>query len=121
LRQALKKNDLRDFTPTAPVLLCGGNSDPTVFFFNTTLMQHYWTVTAPATGMSVLDVDSGATVNDPYAAFKTGFAAAVALVRVAAIAGGATDGGNAAVLAKYHAGLVPPFCLSAAKEFFDGH
>jgi hypothetical protein len=119
-RQALKMNDLRDWTPTAPVLLCGGNSDPTVFFFNTTLMQRYWTVTAPATGLSVLDVDD-ATSSDPYARFKTGFAAAVVLVRAAAIAGGATDGGSAAVLAKYHAGLVPPFCLSAAKVFFDGH
>jgi hypothetical protein len=120
-RQALKTNDLRDWTPIAPVLLCGGNSDPTVFFFSTTLMQHYWTVTAPAAGLSVLDVDSAVASNDPYAGYKIGFAAAVALVRAAAIAGGAMDGGNAAVLAKYHAGLVPPFCLSAAKGFFDGH
>ena len=42
LRQALKQNDLRNWTPTAPTLLCGGNADPTVFWFNTQLMQGYW-------------------------------------------------------------------------------
>ena len=39
LRQDLKTNDLRNWTPTAPVLLCGGSEDPDVFFFNTQLMQ----------------------------------------------------------------------------------
>src|SRR5205823_9505842 len=29
LRQALKTNDLRDWSPTSPVLLCAGNEDPT--------------------------------------------------------------------------------------------
>jgi hypothetical protein len=69
----------------------------------------------------VLDVDSAATANDPYANEKTGFAAAEALVRAAAIVGGASDGGDAAVFADYHAGLVPPFCIIAAKSFFDAH
>jgi hypothetical protein len=41
-------------------------------------------------------------------------------VEVAAIAGGATDGGHAAVLADYHTRIVPPFCLAAVKSFFDG-
>jgi len=40
-------------------------------------------------------------------------------VILAAVAGGATDGGASAVLNAYHAGLVPPFCLGAAKQFFD--
>jgi hypothetical protein len=38
-RQALQKNDMRDWVPAAPVLLCGGDVDPLVFFFNTQLMQ----------------------------------------------------------------------------------
>lgn len=120
LRQALKLNDLRSWGPTAPVLLCGGNSDPTVFYFDTQLMQDYWTANSPASVFTVLDVDSAVTANDPYATLKTGFAAAEALVRINAIAAGATDGGDSAVLADYHALLVPPFCLSAAKSFFDG-
>jgi hypothetical protein len=121
LRQDLKQNDLRAWSPSAPVLLCGGNQDPVVFFFNTQLMQSYWTAHPPAGAVSVLDIDSGATANDPYADEKTGFAAAVTAIEVSAIAGGATDGGHAAVLESYHAPLVPPFCLAAVKVFFDTH
>ena len=32
LRKALKDNDLRDYRPNMPTLLCGGNQDPTVFY-----------------------------------------------------------------------------------------
>ncbi len=39
LAQALQTNDLRNWVPTAPVLLCGGDVDPLVFWFNTDLMQ----------------------------------------------------------------------------------
>lgn len=121
LRVRLKENDLRDWSPSAPTLLCGGNSDPIVFFFNTTLMQHYWVGHAPAVAPVVLDVDSAAISGDTYGTLKTAFAAAKALVRANAVLGGATDGGAAAVLDSYHAGLVPPFCLSAVKAFFDAH
>ncbi len=50
LRQVLKQNDLRNWTPTAPMLLCGGNEDPTVFWFNTQLMEGYWATHAPGIG-----------------------------------------------------------------------
>ncbi len=121
LRQDLKTNDLRNWTPTAPLLLCGGDQDPDVFFFDTQLMQGYWAKHSPNAPAGVVDIDSSPTGNDPYADEKLGFAAAVTAIEVAAIAGGASDGGHAAVLAHYHAQLVPPFCLAAAKSFFDGH
>ncbi len=120
-RVRLKTNDLRNWAPTAPTLLCGGNSDPEVFYFNTTLMQSYWVSHPPAVAPVILDVDSPIATGDPYASEKTGFAVAEGLVRANAILGGATDGGDAAVLEDYHAGLVPPFCLSAVKAFFDAH
>ena len=120
LRQDLKTNDLRNWAPTAPVLLCAGDSDPTVFYFNTQLMQGYWAAT-PSVSATVLDVDSSPATNDPYANEKNGFAAAKAAVAAAAVLGGATDGGAMAVLQDYHATLVPPFCLYAAKSFFDGY
>jgi hypothetical protein len=113
LRAQLKANDLRAWTPAAPTLLCGGNSDPTVFFFNTTLMQAYWTSHPPPTAPVVLDVDSPVAPGDPYADLKLGFSAAKALVYA--------QGGEPAVLAAYHATLVPPFCVVAAKSFFDAH
>jgi pimeloyl-ACP methyl ester carboxylesterase len=121
LRQDLKTNDLRNWTPTMPSLLCGGDGDPEVFFFNTELMQGYWSKNAPSAPATVLDIASAPTANDPYADEKDAFRAAVTAVEVAAIAGGATDGGHAAMLADYHARLVPPFCLAAVKSFFDGH
>ena len=111
LRIHLKGNDLRDWAPTAPTLLCGGDSDPTVFFFNTTLMQDYWSAHPPAVAPVILDVDSAPGAGDPYAALKNGFAVAKAAVAAA--------GGESAVLSDYHATLVPPFCLSAVKSFFD--
>jgi hypothetical protein len=120
-RQALKLNDLRTWSPTAPVLLCAGGGDPTVFYFNTQLMQNYWTAVSPAAPFTVLNVDSSAGANDPYAALKAGFAIAVGLVRADALLRGATDNGDSAVLSRYHATLVPPFCVSAAKSFFDSH
>jgi hypothetical protein len=120
VREDLAKNDLRDFNPTVPILLCGGADDPTVFYFNTQLMQGYWTAHAPSAQVTVLDVDSAVGPNDPYASIKNGFAAAKAAVAAAAIAGGATDGGTTAVLTDYHAGLVPPFCLYAVEQYFGG-
>jgi hypothetical protein len=120
LRQGLAKNDLRSFNPSVPVLLCGGDDDPTVFYLNTQLMQGYWAAHAPSAQLTVLDVDSAVGANDPYADVKNGFAAAKAAVKAAAIAGGATDGGQTAVFTDYHAGLVPPFCLYAVEKFFGG-
>lgn len=120
LRQDLKTNDLRNWSPASPVLLCAGDQDPTVFYLNTQLIQEYWMSNAPGASFTVLDVDSAVTSGDPYASLKDGFAAAKALVAANAVAGGATDGGASAVLEAYHAELVPPVCVSAVKSFFDG-
>jgi alpha/beta superfamily hydrolase len=109
LRQALKTNDQRAWTPTAPMLLCAGNADPTVLYLNTALMQNFWSTT---TTVTVLDIDSSVASGDPYEAQKAEFAVAKDLVEL--------SGGDTEVFEKYHAGLVAPFCLSAVKSFFDG-
>jgi len=113
LRQAFKTNDLRNWSPTSPVLLCAGNGDPTVFYLNTQLMQGYWAAHPPAAAVTVLDVDSAPGTNDPYATLKQAFAAAKAAVELAS--------GPMGMLDAYHATLVPPFCLSAVKSFFDSY
>jgi hypothetical protein len=119
LRKVLKQNDLRNWVPIAPIFLCGGNADPSVFWLNTQLMQGYWAAHAPSsTPDNILDVDSTASSNDPYADLKAKFATAKLLVAATAIAQGATDGGASAVIDAYHATLVPPFCLSAVRSFF---
>ena len=113
LRQDLKQNDLRNWTPTAPVLLCAGDGDPTVFYLNTQLIQGYWAKNATVSSVTVLDIDSGVSSGEPYADAKLAFAAAKAALQA--------SGGTSAVLQSYHAGLVPPFCLIAVKSFFDTH
>ncbi|MGH8218428.1 MAG: alpha/beta hydrolase family protein [Steroidobacteraceae bacterium] len=113
LRQDLKTNDLRNWSPSAPVLLCAGNGDPTVFYLNTQLMEGYWAAHPPPAPVTVLDVDSPVGPGDPYATIKQGFAAAKAAV--------ALTQGETGVLEAYHTDLIPPFCLSAVKTFFDSH
>jgi len=117
VRQALKANDLRNWVPTRPLLLCGGRADPTVFFaLNTGAMQALWSPpSAMAMAPGLLDVlDLDAPVNgfdDPYAAAKTGFALAKASA--------AAQGGPTNAILQYHALLVPPFCHRAARGFFE--
>jgi hypothetical protein len=118
-RQALVRNDLRAWTPSAPVLLCGGNGDPIVFWLNSELMQGYWLAHGAAAGtINILDVDSAPATGDLYAAVKNEFAVAKAAVAAAAILQGATDGGARAVGEAYHGTLVAPFCLAATRSFF---
>ena len=113
MRSALKTNDLRGWTPSKPMLLCGGNGDPTVFYsVNTGLMQTLWSSLVTGGLVTVLDVDSNPTgVNDPFAAAKVGFATLKQQT--------GTAGGAAAVLQNYHGALVPPFCTAAARGFFQ--
>ena len=120
LRQDLKTNDLRNWSPTAPMLLCAGNSDASVFYLNTSLMQDLWAKNAGSL-VTVLDVDSPVSSGDAYPNVKTAFAAAKSAVAAAAVAAGATDGGAAAILQVYHTDLVPPFCLVAAVSFFENY
>jgi predicted esterase len=111
LRRAFKRNDLRSWLPTAPVFLCGGNEDPTVLFMNTQLIQSYWSTNGAPGAVTVLDLDSDIAANDPDAGRKGAFAAAKAALQA--------DGGEVEVIESYHSTLLPPFCLSAVKSFFD--
>ncbi|MCZ2104038.1 MAG: alpha/beta hydrolase [Comamonadaceae bacterium] len=113
MRQAFIKNDLRGWTPQSPVLLCGGNADPIVFYnINTGLMAQLWSSLVTAHLVTVLDVDSApADATDPFAAAKVGFAQAKAAT--------ASQGGTNAVVQAYHGTLVPPFCAAAARGFFQ--
>ncbi len=115
LRRAFKTNDLRNWTPARPTLLCGGNGDPTVFLTNTQIMQGLWTAPSPlappAGIVTVLDVDSAPTgPTDPFAAAKLGFAQ----VKAAGIAAG----GQTGWIQQYH-GAAAPFCAAAARGFFS--
>lgn len=120
LRIAFKDNDLRNWSPTSPVLLCAGHDDPTVLYMNTQLIQQYWTDAGVTASIRVLDVDEDPSLDDDEATIKLGFNTAKEAVAAAAIAGGASDGGALAVADAYHSSLVPPFCLAAVQSYFDG-
>jgi acetyl esterase/lipase len=116
LRQLFRKNDLRSFTPAAPLMLCGGNADPTVPYQNTVSALAYFRANGGAGALAEVDLDTIPGPADPYRARKLDFLAAKAALRAIQNDGGAAD---AAVEANYHAGLVAPFCLAAARDFFQ--
>ena len=117
-RQRGLQNDLRTYVPNVPVLLCGGNGDPTVFWASTQATAGFFTAKGmPAPALQVLDVDSPVTgPGDPFAAAKLGFAQAKAATEAAAGGGAA---GQTAVVTAYHGALVPPFCGAAVRGFFQ--
>ena len=111
-RKAWFHNDLRTWTPTMPMLMCGGNADPEVPFRNTQLTYAYYQNHGLAANLvSTLDVDSPATANDPWALAKATFLEAKQAV--------VAEGGN--VTAFYHGTIVDPACLIAARDFFKAH
>jgi pimeloyl-ACP methyl ester carboxylesterase len=112
LRQALKRNDLRDWVPAAPMLLCAGDEDPVVFYLNTQLMEGYWALNVPPSTVTVLDVDAPSSQGGPYRHLKKRFAETKKLMQWIE--------GRDAVRHDYHDVLVPAFCLQAAQSFFDG-
>jgi Prolyl oligopeptidase family len=120
LRIAFKKNDMRNspvngpggspfWAPLSPMLLCGGDQDPTVFFFNTLTMAGYWTG-LPTGLVTALDVNAPPGAGDPFAAVQVGFQQTLQSQI-------ASEGLQAAI-ASYHA-TVAPFCAVAARAFFS--
>jgi len=109
LRQDLKTNDMRSWSPASPVLLCGGDQDPTVFFsVNTGTMEAFWSK-LPAGLLTVLDVNGTVNPASPFAPVQVGFQTALAGLLAA--------GGQQAVVENYHV-TVAPFCTVAARGFF---
>lgn len=111
LRVAGYRNDLlrQDWTPAQPMLLCGGQEDPTVFFsVNTQGAQAYFADKGQA--VTVLDVDA-LEPSSPFYPLQLGFE------QLKTTTFG--SGGTSAVLQAYHGKLVPPFCNRAAREYFS--
>jgi len=109
LRRDLATNDMRSggWFPMEPMLLCGGDQDPTVFFQNTQIMAAQWTPYVAGGLVSVLDLN--AAPGGPFAALQGGFQATYAQLV-------ASQGATAAIQA-YHP-TEAPFCMVAARGFF---
>ena len=116
LRQWLLKNDLRNYTPSVPLLLCGGKDDPVVPFVNADAATAYFSAQGKASNsLTELNIDA-TSIGNPYSSEQLAFQAAKVAVRANAIASGGDP--NQAVQDTYHAGLVAPFCLRSARDFF---
>lgn len=112
LRIAAKLNDMRTWVPHVPVLLCGGDMDPTVYFtLNAGTMQAFWAAAGlPPEVVTVLDVNAAPTAQDPFAAVKVGFQETEAQI--------VASQGEEAAVESYHT-TVAPFCTAAARGFFS--
>ncbi|MEJ8810423.1 prolyl oligopeptidase family serine peptidase [Variovorax ureilyticus] len=118
LRKAAVANDLRNWLPVRPVLMCGGSNDPTVNFNSSLATAGYFRARGmPATSLSVVDLESTG-VNDAYAAARAGFAQAKA--QKLASSTGTDAERNQSVAFAYHAELVPAYCMQSVKVFFEG-
>lgn len=105
-RKALQTNTLLGWTPKRPMAMCGGDKDPTVFFFNTTNAQADFAARGariPAFNLEVRDtLPAGTAGLTVYGGFQQAKAAA---------------GANAT--AQYHGTLVPPFCNALVRGYFQ--
>ena len=111
LRQDFKTNDLRNWTPKMPMLLCGGSDDPTVYFsVNTDTMAAYWAPLVSAGQITVLDLNATPQSGSPFSALQVALQDAEAQLVAA--------DGEAVALESFHT-TEAPFCTVAARGFFS--
>jgi alpha/beta superfamily hydrolase len=109
LRKDFAVNDMRSgWAPEEPMLLCGGDADPTVYFQNTQIMAALWTPYVQGGLVSVLDLNGTPQAGNPFAPLQVGLQQTEAQLVAA-------DG--AAAVASYHITEFP-FCMVAARGFF---
>ena len=121
VRKALVLNDLRNFVPTSPALLCGGSGDPTVFYsVNTSVVAGLWAAKS-VPNWTVLNLESstapGLGSTAAGAAAYQGLFAQAKSDFIAALPSGSDP--VTEVTKNYHGTLVPPYCSRAARDFFD--
>jgi acetyl esterase/lipase len=119
LRKWMLKNDLRNYTPLSPLLLCGGSNDPSVPFFNATAAAEYFGLRgAPPI---VVDLEEQGAA-DSFGAARRSFALIREDAARKAQEEAAKSGRNAneLVMESYHSRLAGAPCLLAARNYFNG-
>lgn len=116
LRVDALANDLRGFTPRAPVMLCGGAQDATVSYATNTLaMAQAWAGLGPNRVLALDIDDSPSNTEDPFFKEKFNFALVKEATKAQARLSGADPDWE--VARNYHAAVFP-FCASAVGKFF---
>jgi hypothetical protein len=123
-RKAFYLNDMRYWygalAPSAPLLMCGGENDPTVFFsLDTLTMAAYW---SGVPTVSTLDVDPAGGPAGAYAAIQSEFQATeageFAYLQTPAGGGLSAQAAETQLVEGYHV-AVAPFCALAMRAFFS--
>ncbi|MGO4379131.1 alpha/beta hydrolase family protein [Pseudoduganella sp. RAF53_2] len=114
LRKWMLKNDLRSYTPQSPLLLCGGAGDQAVPFANATATASYFE--AHGSKPVLLDLEAHAQ-QDQFTPLRLSFAHVLETARASAIKDGKNP--DEAVGERYHSRYAAPFCLLAARQFFN--
>ncbi|HEY7889459.1 MAG TPA: prolyl oligopeptidase family serine peptidase [Steroidobacteraceae bacterium] len=110
LRKDLELNDMRSspWFPMEPMLMCGGDQDPTVFFQNTQIMAALWSPYVAGGLVSVLDLNAAPQAGNPFAPLQVGLQQTEAQLVAA---------NGAQAVASFHT-TEAPFCMVAARGFF---
>jgi Prolyl oligopeptidase family len=109
LRKDFALNDMRSgWFPQEPMLMCGGDQDPTVYFQNSQIMAAWWTPYVQGGLISVLDLNGTPQAGNPFAPLQVGLQTEESQLLTA-------DG--AAAYGSFH-GAEAPFCMVAARGFF---
>jgi acetyl esterase/lipase len=118
LRKWMLKNDLRNYTPESPLLLCGGSKDPSVPFFNATAAAEYFSQHgAPPT---LVDLEEQGA-QDGFAIARRSFA----LIRDNAAQKAREEAGKSGrsaqelLMESYHSRQAGAPCLLAARSYFN--
>jgi len=131
LRRDLKANDLRNYTPSMPLLMCGGYGDPEVFWDQgagaMTAMLRSKVAAHPGLRFATLDLDTGAGHTGTYVEHGLTASQNAALRSIATrLQAGFTAFQHAVVASRgvrvgmeaYHTDEVP-YCMLAARAFFE--
>ena len=110
LRKDFALNDMRagGWSPQEPMLMCGGDQDPTVYFQNAQIMAALWTPYVQGGLVSVLDLNGAPQANNPFAPLQVALQQEEAQLLAAQ---------GVAAVAAFH-GAEAPFCMVAARGFF---
>jgi hypothetical protein len=94
-----------------PMLLCGGDQDPVVFYgVDTGTMAAYWNTQVAEGLITVLDVNGTPQAGNPYAPLQVVFQQTEAQI--------VASSGQQAAIEGYHT-LASAFCTVAARDFFS--
>ncbi len=131
MRRDAKANDLRNYTPSMPLLMCGGHADPEVFWQQgagaMTAVLRTKIATDPKLRFATVDLDVSAGTRGTYVEHGIGAARDTALHRIAVRLqhaftayqhGVATARGPEVGMEAYHTDATP-YCMVLARSFFD--